>query len=82
MLALRLAFSLSFPLALQMARVRLQTLRRLVLQILVQNFTYTDLQNINRIQTTGAHIALLNTAKQGLDLAVIMLLISPWNWRY
>jgi hypothetical protein len=32
---------------------------------LVQNFTYTDLQNINRIQTTGAHIALLNTAKQG-----------------
>jgi hypothetical protein len=32
---------------------------------LVQNFTYTDLQNINRIQTTGAHIALLNSAKQG-----------------
>jgi hypothetical protein len=25
---------------------------------LVQNFTYTDLQNINRIQTSGAHIAL------------------------
>lgn len=32
---------------------------------LVSNFTYTDLQNINRIQTTGAHIALLNSAKQG-----------------
>jgi hypothetical protein len=32
---------------------------------LVQNFTYTDLQNINRIQTSGAHIALLNSAKQG-----------------
>lgn len=32
---------------------------------LVKNFTYTDLQNVNRIQTTGAHIALLNTAKQG-----------------
>jgi hypothetical protein len=32
---------------------------------LVANFTYTDLQNINRIQTTGAHIALLNTVKQG-----------------
>lgn len=32
---------------------------------LVKNFTYTDLQNVNRIQTTGAHIALLNSAKQG-----------------
>lgn len=32
---------------------------------LVSSFTYTDLQNINRIQTTGAHIALLNSAKQG-----------------
>lgn len=32
---------------------------------LVSNFTYTDLQNVNRIQTTGAHIALLNTVKQG-----------------
>jgi len=31
----------------------------------LQNITYTDLQNINRVQTTGAHIALLNTAKQG-----------------
>jgi hypothetical protein len=32
---------------------------------MISNFTYTDLQNINRIQTTGAHIALLNSAKQG-----------------
>lgn len=32
---------------------------------MVSNFTYTDLQNINRIQTTGAHIALLNSVKQG-----------------
>lgn len=31
----------------------------------LQNITYTDLQNINRVQTTGAHIALLNSAKQG-----------------
>lgn len=32
---------------------------------LLSNITYTDLQNINRVQTTGAHIALLNSAKQG-----------------
>jgi hypothetical protein len=32
---------------------------------ILQNITYTDLQNINRVQTTGAHIALLNSAKQG-----------------
>lgn len=32
---------------------------------ILTNITYTDLQNINRVQTTGAHIALLNTAKQG-----------------
>lgn len=32
---------------------------------LVKQFTYTDLQNLNRIQTTGYHIALLNSARQG-----------------
>lgn len=32
---------------------------------ILQNITYTDLQNINRVQTTGAHVALLNSAKQG-----------------
>jgi hypothetical protein len=32
---------------------------------MVQQLTYTDLQNLNRVQTTGAHLALLNSAKQG-----------------
>lgn len=31
----------------------------------VQNFTFTDLNNIQRINTKGSHIALLNSAKQG-----------------
>jgi len=32
---------------------------------LVKQLTYTDLQNVNRIQTTGVHLALLNSARQG-----------------
>lgn len=32
---------------------------------MLSNITYTDLQNINRVQTTGYHLALLNSAKQG-----------------
>jgi len=32
---------------------------------LVKNFTYTDLQNIQRINTSGAHIALLDAVRQG-----------------
>ncbi len=32
---------------------------------LIKQLTYTDLQNVNRIQTTGAHLAILNSARQG-----------------
>ena len=32
---------------------------------LIQQLTYTDLQNLQRIQTTGYHLAFLNSAKQG-----------------
>lgn len=32
---------------------------------LVKQLTYTDLQNVNRIQTTGSHLAMLNSARQG-----------------
>jgi hypothetical protein len=31
----------------------------------VKNFTFTDLNNIQRINTKGSHIAMLNSAKQG-----------------
>lgn len=31
----------------------------------VRNFTFTDLNNIQRINTSGAHVALLNSARQG-----------------
>jgi len=31
----------------------------------VQNFTFTDLNNIQRINTSGSHLALLNSARQG-----------------
>lgn len=31
----------------------------------IKNFTYTDLQNIQRINTTGSHIALLDSVRQG-----------------
>jgi hypothetical protein len=31
----------------------------------VQNVTFTDLNNIQRIKTTGPHLALLNSARQG-----------------
>jgi hypothetical protein len=32
---------------------------------IVQNFTFTDLNNIQRVNTSGAHLAMLNSAKQG-----------------
>lgn len=32
---------------------------------LIRNFTYTDLQNIQRINTSGAHLALLDSVRQG-----------------
>lgn len=32
---------------------------------LIKQLTYTDLQNVNRIQTTGYHLAMLNSARQG-----------------
>lgn len=32
---------------------------------LIRQLTYTDLNNVNRIQTTGYHLALLDSAKQG-----------------
>jgi hypothetical protein len=32
---------------------------------LLNQITYTDLQNLQRIQTTGYHLAMLNSAKQG-----------------
>lgn len=32
---------------------------------LIQNVTFTDLNNVQRINTTGYHIALLNSARQG-----------------
>lgn len=32
---------------------------------LLKQITYTDLQNLNRVQTSGAHLAMLNSAKQG-----------------
>lgn len=32
---------------------------------LVNQITYTDLQNLQRVQTTGYHLAMLNSAKQG-----------------
>lgn len=32
---------------------------------LLSSVTYTDLQNINRVQTTGYHLAMLNSARQG-----------------
>ncbi len=32
---------------------------------LVNQITYTDLQNVNRVQTTGAHLSMLNSARQG-----------------
>lgn len=32
---------------------------------LVKQLTYTDLNNVNRIQTTGYHLAMLNSARQG-----------------
>lgn len=31
----------------------------------LSSITYTDLQNVNRVQTTGYHLALLNSARQG-----------------
>jgi hypothetical protein len=31
----------------------------------IKQLTYTDLNNVNRIQTTGYHLALLNSARQG-----------------
>lgn len=31
----------------------------------VKNFTYTDLNNVQRINTSGAHIAMINAARQG-----------------
>ena len=32
---------------------------------IVKNFTFTDLNNVTRINTTGYHLALLNSARQG-----------------
>jgi hypothetical protein len=32
---------------------------------IVNNFTFTDLNNVQRINTSGSHIALLNSARQG-----------------
>lgn len=32
---------------------------------MVSNITYTDLNNVQRVQTTGYHLALLNSARQG-----------------
>lgn len=31
----------------------------------LSNVTYTDLQNVQRVQTTGYHLAMLNSARQG-----------------
>lgn len=32
---------------------------------LIRQVTYTDLSNVNRVQTTGYHLAMLNSARQG-----------------
>jgi len=47
---------------------------------IVKNFTFTDLNNVQRINTTGYHLALLNAARQGFPFGAAYAPNLPMAW--
>jgi hypothetical protein len=47
---------------------------------IVKNFTFTDLNNVQRVNTTGYHLAMLNAARQGFPFGASYAPNLPMNW--
>lgn len=47
---------------------------------ILKNITFTDLNNVTRINTTGAHLAVLNAARQGFVFGGAYAPNVPMNW--